>query len=162
MSKRALIKLTAIVKRDKKLFSADGVFEDGRMGKALAHSAIFVDCRDVMQRERFFPITVKSLIKGLAPNHWFNRYNYYNFSLNGITGFSDVAISFHYIQPTGMFLLEYLIYQVHAFGVQKNQSEILPQKLKLEEIIAASDANSSAPNFRKHTDLHRLTVSELF
>lgn len=162
MSKKTLIKFADIVTRDKAAFSPDGDFEDGHMGKALKHSAIFVDGRDAMQRERFFPLTIKGLMKTLTPDHWFRRYNYYNFSLNGINGFSDVAISFHYIDPSDMFLLEYLIYHVHPFGAQYNISEVLPEKLKLEEIIAASDAKSSAPNFRPHKDFHNMTSSELF
>lgn len=163
MSKKALDKFVGIVKKNKFLFTPDGEFEDGRMGKALKHSAIFVDSRDERQRARFFPIPITKLMTGpFNLDHWFSRNNYYNFSLNGLIGFSDVGISFHYIKPYEMYLFEYLVYHVHPFGLIKNGSETLPKKLKLKEIIAASDAKSSAPNFRKHKDFHSLTSSEIF
>lgn len=163
LSKKALIKFADIVKRDKTLFSPDGAYEDIRMGKALAHSAIFVDCRDDMRRERFFPFPIRKLTRGLDHQpDWFERFNYYNFTLSGIAGLSDVGISFHYIKPAEMYFLEVLIYHVHPFGLHKNVSETLPKKLKLEEIISASDAKSSALNFYDHKDFHNLTSSELF
>jgi hypothetical protein len=39
-----------------------------------------------------------------------------------------------------MYYLDHLIYHVHPFGLEKNFTESLPRKLKLEEIIEASDA----------------------
>lgn len=163
LSRKALIKFAEIVRGDPSHFTPDGPWEDLSMGKALAHSAIFVDCRDEMQRERFFPIPLVGVIENdVPPDFWYLLYNYYRVDSNGLDGYSDVPVGFHYIRPEELYALDYLIYQVHPFGVEKNLTEALPRKLSLEEIIKASDFESQAPNFVKHEFYHNLTSSEYF
>lgn len=163
LSRKALIKFVEIVKRDSTLFSPDGAYEDVRMGKALGHSAIFVDSRDEMNRERFFPLPIHVLIRyKFAPDNWFVLADYYRFKPFNLSGCSDVPILFHYIKPHEMYNLEFMIYHVHPFGIDKNQTEIIQRKLNLDEIIVASDVDSLAPNFIKHKDFHNLTSSEYF
>lgn len=133
------------------------------MGKALRHSAIYVDTRDEQLQARFIPTSIiRYLTLNFDYDHWLSSYNYYNFTHGGLGCCSDVAVSFHYIKPEDIYRLEYLIYQVHPFGVEKNLTETLPRKLSLEEIIAASDVKSYAPMAFKHDDYHNLTSSERF
>lgn len=163
MSRKTLIKFAEIVRRDPSFFTPDGAYEDVRMGKTLAHSAIFVDSRDEMHRERFFPIPLTTLIKNhFATDFWYSTSNYYEFNPNGLEGYSDMPIAFHYVKPQELYGLEFLIYQVHPFGVEKNLTEVLPRKLSLREIIAASDVESKALHFRKHKIYHNMTSSEYF
>lgn len=163
MSRKTLIKFAEIVRRDPSFFTPDGAYEDVRMGKALAHSAIFVDSRDEMHRERFFPLPLTTLITNhFAADFWYSTSNYYKVNPNGLDGYSDVPIAFHYIKPEQLYALEYLIYHVHPFGFEKNLTEVLPRKLSLKEIIAASDIESQALKFIKHETYHNMTSSEHF
>lgn len=163
LSRKALIKFAEIVKRDPSYFTPDGAYEDMRMGRALAHSAIFVDSRDEMHRERFFPLPLHVLIRhNFTPDFWLSNFDYYKFKAGNLSGCSDVPIAFHYIKPPELYNLEYLIYKVHPFGLEKNLTEVFPRKLLLNEIIVASDFKSSAPNFVKHEDYHNMTSSEYF
>lgn len=165
LSKKALKKFAQKVENDKTLFSPDGPYEDVRMGKALAHSAIFVDSRDDFLQERFFPLPVTKFFKSSIskdPHYWFNLFNYYSLLKDGLSCCSDVPISFHYIKPPELYYLEYLIYHVHPFGLVENFSRSFPRTLSLEEIVLASDVKSSAPNFIPHVDFHNMTSSEIF
>lgn len=162
MSKKTLIKFAKLVKDDTTLFTPDGGFEDVRMGRALGHSAIFVDSRDEMKQERFFPMSLLHFLeKSYLPIKWFNKSRYFEY-IQGSKCCSDVGISFHYIDAKELYKLEYFIYNVHPFGVEKNLTETLPRKLSLDEIIAASDAKSSASDSQNHTDYHNMTSSEMF
>jgi glycoprotein-N-acetylgalactosamine 3-beta-galactosyltransferase len=159
LSKKALIKFANLARNDSKFLSGVGA-EDVGMGQALAHSAIFVDCRDELKQKRFFPLQFDESFKTYKPDFWYYRYRYYNYTRGSLSCCSDVPIAFHYIKPEKMFLLEYLIYRVHPFGLEKNLTETLPRKLKIEEIIKASDAKSLSPNFVNHTDYHQLDSDE--
>lgn len=48
----------------------------------------------------------------------------------------------HYILAPEMHFLEYIIYNVHPFGVDKNSTEKLPRKLRIEEVVKAGEAES--------------------
>lgn len=56
----------------------------------------------------------------------------------------------HYVNEHQNVFLEYLVYQVHPFGYEQNNTEVLPSKLSLEAVIARSDAHSFAPEYREH------------
>lgn len=145
------------------MFDGEGDCEDIRMGQILAHSAIFVDCRDELKQRRFFPVNFLAYLEHLtAPNHqWFYNYTYYNVSIGNLGCCSDVPIVFHNIKPPKMYFEEYFNYEIHPFGIDKNSSETLPRKLKLKEIIAESDTTVLTPNFREHVDYHNMTSSEM-
>lgn len=145
------------------LFDTDGFGEDVRMGKILSHSAIFVDTRDELKRQRFFNVALHSYLGNYdrASFHWLHNYTYYNDSLQGLERFSDHPITFHYTKPGEMHLLDYFIYKIHPFGIEKNITENLPRKLRIDEIIAASDKKVDTPNFRDHVDFHNMTSSEM-
>lgn len=42
---------------------------------------------------------------------------------------SDTAISFHYINPNNMYVLEYLIYHLRPYGVSQNVDPTIIQKI---------------------------------
>jgi glycoprotein-N-acetylgalactosamine 3-beta-galactosyltransferase len=166
LSKKALIKFADLVKQNKTGLVGSGQYEDLLMSQTLAHSAIFVDCRDELLQNRFFVVTMKKYFfpdyhKNQSSNAWFDKTLYHNYS-GGLSCCSDVPISFHYIQPKALYLLDFLIYDTHPFGIEKNLTESLPRKLTLDEIIKASDAKSNAPGFVDHTDYHNMSSSEMF
>lgn len=135
------------------------------MGRCLAHHAIFVDCRDQLHQKRFFPIGVEEHMKlktSVDPTYWYSLYQYYNVTQGNTSCCSDTSAEYHYINPREMHALEYFIYKVQPFGLNDHQSEALPKKLSLKEIIAASDAQSFSPNFKKHPNVHHLDPDERF
>ena len=40
------------------------------------------------------------------------------FKFQGISSMSDYAIGFHYVSPTIMYLLEYVVYHLRPYGVK--------------------------------------------
>jgi hypothetical protein len=163
LSKKALMKFANIVNSGIDMFTKEGDCEDIRMGRTLGHSAIFVDCRDELEQQRFFPVNFNAYFtqSKKAKHRWFKDYVYHNVSHGNLQCCSDVPIVFHTIKPPKMYQLEYFSYNVHPFGLEKNITEILPRKLKINEIIKASDKHVLTPNFRNHTDYHNMTSSEI-
>lgn len=99
------------------------------------------------------------------PDYWYFDRLYYEVAQGSSSCCSDVAITFHYTKPRDMYLLEYLIYHHHPYGLEKNLTEALPRKLSLSEIIAASDARNPALNdlyITTNTNVHYLESSEKF
>lgn len=61
-----------------------------------------------------------------------------------------------------MLALQYLIYDVHPFGLQKNLTESLPRKLTIEELIKLSDEKSFASNYKEHQRIHQIDEDEKY
>lgn len=61
-----------------------------------------------------------------------------------------------------MYLYNYLIYNVHPFGVDKKGDRKLPRKLSLNEIINSSDIKSLSKHYRKHNVVHFLDPDEKY
>lgn len=76
------------------------------------------DSRDSLGRGRFFPFVPEHhLIPGhTSPNFWYWQYIYYE-SKEGMNCCSDNAVSFHYVSPNQMYVLEYLIYHLRPYGI---------------------------------------------
>ncbi|XP_017873038.1 PREDICTED: glycoprotein-N-acetylgalactosamine 3-beta-galactosyltransferase 1-like [Drosophila arizonae] len=54
----------------------------------------------------------------------------------GLDGCSNYTISFHYIKPNQMYVLDYLIYQLRPYGIV-HKPDALPKKLALGELMPA-------------------------
>lgn len=93
------------------------------------------DTRDEMKRGRFFLNTPEAhLIPGkINASFWYWQYQWYK-SDEGLDCCSDYAISFHYIRPQVMYVLDYLIYHLRPYGVV-TYAQPLPKKLNFSEVV---------------------------
>ena len=93
--------------------------EDAEVGVCLRMMGIPPgDTRDELGRETFHPFApdYHLIPNGIPTTNWLHRYNKYKVK-SGPACCSDHSIAFHYITPNRMYVLEYLIYHLHPFGV---------------------------------------------
>ncbi|VDO12140.1 unnamed protein product [Rodentolepis nana] len=92
-----------------------------------------IDSLDEHDLERFHPfgplyVLSKELIDR---NPWIHNYNYYSMK-TGLDCCSDHTVSFHYISPDWMYVMEYLTYHLYPYGIVRDlqQYDILMNMLK--------------------------------
>lgn len=163
LSKKALEKFVTKIMPNQAICSPsnDGSSEDWEIGRCLQHSAIFVDERDERHQKRFFPAGLSDHLKREKDQtYWYDVSQYYEVAQGSLKCCSDTPISFHYVTPREMYALDFYVRHVHPFGVETNFDEKLPLKLKLDDIIKASDVESASKNIQKPNVFHDMEDSE--
>ena len=165
-SKKALEKFVTIISPNSSICdNNDGEADDLMVGKCLKKHAIFIDARESVNQKQIFPVGMEDHVnkpEKLDLNYWYWRNLWRNVSQGGLECCSDVYIGCHYVRPVEMHALQYMIYDVHPFGLNKNLTEKLPRKLNLTEIVNASDVDSYSPNFRPHEHVHYFDDDERY
>ncbi|XP_061387667.1 glycoprotein-N-acetylgalactosamine 3-beta-galactosyltransferase 1-like [Musca vetustissima] len=111
-----------------------GGSEDSEMGRCLQNVGVVAgDSRDDLKRGRFFPTQPSGHLKPKDKSSWYWRYIFYK-TEDGLDCCSNYAISFHYIHPDNMYVMDYLIYQLKPFGILPSYLE-LPPKKNMEELL---------------------------
>ena len=127
LSKEALRRFVETGLKNPKLCRRDaGGAEDVEMGKCMKNLGVEAgDSRDLKGRKRFFPFVPEDhLIPGeIHKKSWYWRFQFYP-EEEGLACCSDFAISFHHVPPNQMYVLEYLIYHLRAYGINLGKNDI--------------------------------------
>ena len=69
------------------------------------------DSRDSLGRGRFFPSIPEEMIFPVQ------KWDWYYPAEEGMACCSDSAVSFHYVPPNQMYVMEYLLYHLRPYGI---------------------------------------------
>lgn len=118
LSRNALKKFVEIMPDSKKCKNSDDGSEDVEIGKCLEAIGVKAgDSRDAKGFHRFFPLFPGSHLmpENADKPSWLWNYLYYPME-SGPNCCSNHSISFHYIKPSQMYILEYIIYHIRPYN----------------------------------------------
>ncbi|XP_050409235.1 glycoprotein-N-acetylgalactosamine 3-beta-galactosyltransferase 1 [Patella vulgata] len=96
-----------------------GNYEDVDFGRCMDKLDVLTESsHDDQGRSRFHCFDTKTMLMRGFPS-WYYQYDKYGANKNNM---SDYAISFHYISPSDMYLLDYYVYHLRPYGLFKTQS----------------------------------------
>uniref|UniRef100_A0A182J6M8 Glycoprotein-N-acetylgalactosamine 3-beta-galactosyltransferase 1 n=1 Tax=Anopheles atroparvus TaxID=41427 RepID=A0A182J6M8_ANOAO len=140
LSREALRRFYERALGDAKHCSTTRDTEDLEMGKCMESVNVTAgDSRDQLGRKRFLPMEPVFHLTGSItedPDFWYNQYSYYE-PLYGKNCCSDLAISFHYVPGKHMHMMDYLIYDLHAWGPSYDSPPLLREKSIQEALTVA-------------------------
>lgn len=145
MSKRALQKfvLEAIPDKKKCRQTEDGP-EDWELGICMYNIGVYPgDGRDQFKREKFFPFHPEMHLFAW-PSPWYWSRIYYPTD-EGLDCCSNYTISFHYIHPDVMYMMEYVIFYLQAYGL-RHVYDPMPQKKNFTTVVQTLLAEVNTTN----------------
>lgn len=156
LSREALRRFVEMGLKDPKHCRKDNAgAEDVEIGKCLeALEVVAGDSRDPEGRGRFFPFTPEHhLIPGhVDKSFWYWKYIYYE-EKQGMECCSDNAISFHYVAPNAMYMMEFLIYHLRPFGIAYNPKI----RTELLEIAPVGNVDQRQTNISIESEENRVS-----
>ncbi|XP_061182114.1 glycoprotein-N-acetylgalactosamine 3-beta-galactosyltransferase 1-like [Saccostrea echinata] len=94
----------------------DGGAEDAELGRCMMKLGIKAgDSLDTFGKETFHPFVPIAHLEGHHPD-WFYKYSAHK-PRKGLGCCSDYSISFHYMSPSDMYLMDYLLYHLKPYGI---------------------------------------------
>ncbi|KAM8715032.1 hypothetical protein ACLKA7_002133 [Drosophila subpalustris] len=135
--------------------------EDVEIGKCMENLNVTAgDTRDWNGRGRMFPfIPEHHLIPSKDKTFWYWSYMFYKTD-DGLDCCSDNAISFHYVSPNQMYVMDYLIYHLKPFGIVR-QPQQLPDKLRVGEFMPPPEEVTANSNEDSMDDEDRLNAAKI-
>ncbi|XP_061182117.1 glycoprotein-N-acetylgalactosamine 3-beta-galactosyltransferase 1-like [Saccostrea echinata] len=116
LSRNALEKFVTEGLSDSAKCRQDGGAEDAEIGKCMQHLGIKAgDSLDIYGKETFHPFNPSAHLRGLYPQWFYN--NAASYPKKGLECCSDYSISFHYMSPPDMYVMDYLIYHLRPYGI---------------------------------------------
>uniref|UniRef100_A0A182W982 Glycoprotein-N-acetylgalactosamine 3-beta-galactosyltransferase 1 n=1 Tax=Anopheles minimus TaxID=112268 RepID=A0A182W982_9DIPT len=140
LSREAVRRFYEQALQDEENCSATFDAEDLQMGRCMEIVNVTAgDSRDDFGRKRFLPFDPSAHLAYSDTEdlgYWYNEYSYYK-PFSGKNCCSDLAISFHYITGNNMRMMDYLIYELHAWGSHYRHPSLPSTKTPEEARIVA-------------------------